>query len=543
MGVTTRYCDAKDLKSAAVAAPDAYGAIAAKEILRQGGNAVDASVATAFTLAVTKPDAGNLGGGGFMTIFLDGKPYFLDYREVAPQAATANMYLDDKGNVIENLSLIGNLAVAVPGTVKGMWAAHQRFGRLKWAQVLAPAIRYAQKGFTVSKYLNDTRNASLKDFSATNFAQYFKGMKTGQRFVQPELEQTLRRIAQNGAPEFYEGHTADLLVTQMSKNQKGIITKEDLKQYQAVWREPLQVEWNGFNVITAPPPSSGGIALLQLLKMKANLAPHFNQVPLNSPKYIHLVSEMEKRVFADRAKYLGDPAFVNVPVTRLLDDTYVEQRAAEVNPKTISPTPNIKAGLEKPQTTHFSIVDKWGNAVSNTYTLNGDYGSGVVVEGAGFLLNDEMDDFSSKPGAPNLFGVVGGDANAIAPHKRPLSSMSPTILTKKDTPVLVIGTPGGSRIFTSIFQTITNIYDYKMPLRGAVAAMRFHHQLLPKDTIFFEPYKPIRGYLAKALQDRGYKLENQGWTGDVQAILIRQDQPMPVSDPRGTGTSLIVPNK
>jgi gamma-glutamyltranspeptidase/glutathione hydrolase len=530
------------LQAGAVAAPERNAARAAAQILRAGGNAVDAAVAEGFALAVTYPEAGNLGGGGFMTLWVKGKPYFLDYREAAPAAASADMYLDAKGDVVPNLSLIGIKAAGVPGTVRGFWEAHRRFGKLPWARDLAPAIRLASQGFGVSKAEIDTREGDRGQFAGvTNFDRYYGGMAVGRVFRQPELAATLTRIARDGDAAFYQGQTARLIVAQMGRGPtKGLITLADLAGYRAVWRAPIEGTWRGFTVITAPPPSSGGVALLQLLEMKQDAAPLFRGVALNSPQYIHLVSEIEKRVFADRAEYLGDPDFVKVPVAALIDPAYAARRAAEIDPARPSPTAAVHPGLEKPQTTHFSIVDRWGNAVSNTYTLNGDYGSGVVVEGAGFLLNDEMDDFSSKPGAPNLFGVVGGAANAIAPGKRPLSSMTPTILVKNGEPAMVIGTPGGSRIFTSVFQVLANVYDFNLPLPAALAAPRFHHQLRPENTIFTEPYAPFDKALIQALADRGYRVEAQDFNGDIEAIAIAGGAPQPASDPRGVGVSLVV---
>ncbi|WPE29027.1 Glutathione hydrolase proenzyme [Pseudomonas hunanensis] len=529
------------LEGGAVAAPDQYGAQVAADILKKGGNAVDAAVATAFTLAVTYPEAGNIGGGGFMTLFVDGKPYFLDYREVAPKAATRNMYLDDKGEVIENLSLVGARAAGVPGTVMGLWEAHQKFGKLPWSELLTPAIGYAKNGFKVAEKQYQYRNDAQGMFkTATNFNDYFGNMKVGELFKQPEMAQTLERIADKGVSEFYQGKTADLLVAQMQAD-KGLITKDDLKDYKAVWREPMAVSWRGNVVYTAPPPSSGGVALAQLLGIKEDRAADFKGVAHNSAQYIHLLAEIEKRVFADRADYLGDPAFTKVPVDQLVAKDYLANRAAQVNPKAISATDKVKPGLEPHQTTHFSIVDKQGNAVSNTYTLNLDYGSGVVVKGAGFLLNDEMDDFSAKPGAANAFGVVGGDANAIEPGKRMLSSMSPSLMTRDGKVELVIGTPGGSRIFTSIFQVMNNLYDYGMPLDKAVAAQRVHHQLLPKDTIYFDSYAPLTGPVADELKKMGYVLEDQGWEmGDIQAIRVDGAKLETASDPRGRGVGMIV---
>ncbi|MBD9574739.1 gamma-glutamyltransferase [Pseudomonas sp. PDM23] len=529
------------LDGGAVASPDQYGAKVAAEILKKGGNAVDAAVATAFTLAVTYPEAGNIGGGGFMTLYVDGKPYFLDYREIAPKAATKTMYLNDKGEVIENLSLVGAKAAGVPGTVMGLWEAHKRFGKLKWSELLTPAIGYAQSGFRVADQQYQYRQDAIALFNGkTNFGDYFGTMKPGETFKQPELAKTLERIADKGPDDFYKGETAKLLIAQM-KQDGGLISADDLSSYQAKWREPMRIDWQGNTLYTAPLPSSGGIALAQLIGIKEQRAADFKGVELNSAKYIHLLAEIEKRVFADRADYLGDPQFSKVPVAQLTDAKYIAKRAKEVNPDAISATEKVRPGLEPHQTTHFSIVDKDGNAVSNTYTLNWDFGSGVVVKGAGFLLNDEMDDFSSKPGVANAFGVVGSDANAIEPGKRMLSSMSPSIVTRDGHVSLVLGTPGGSRIFTSIFQVLNNVYDYKLPLEKAVAAQRVHHQLLPKDTIYYDAYAPLTGKVADELKAMGYTLEDQGWNmGDIQAIRVNGKALETASDPRGRGIGMVV---
>ncbi|MFC5521669.1 gamma-glutamyltransferase [Polaromonas jejuensis] len=532
------------LAASAIAVADKYSADAAEKILKEGGNAVDAAVAIAFTLAVTYPEAGNIGGGGFMTLYVNGKPYFLDYRERAPLAATKNMYLDDKGKVVNGMSLFGYRAAGVPGTVDGMWEAQRRFGKLTWKQVLAPAIEYARNGFEVSEQLQQRRDEAAKDFAGkTNFDTYFGNLKQGANFKQPDLAAVLTRISSQGAKDFYNGRTADLIAASMRG--RGLITKRDLQEYKAVWRQPIEASWNDYRVITAPPPSSGGIGLVQLLKMKANIAPDFKDVTHNSVQYVHLIAEIEKRVFADRGQYLGDPDFYKVPVAQLTDDAYIVRRSAEVNPTTPSDTKSVQPGLgtsmpEKAETTHFSVIDKWGNAVSNTYTINGPFGSGVVAEGTGILLNDEMDDFSAKPGVANMFGVVGSDANSIAPKKRPLSSMTPTILTKDGKVSLVIGTPGGSRIFTSIFQVINNVYDFNMPLPEAVAAMRFHHQLLPPNTIFWEPYMPIEGELAKQINAKGYVLQGQAFSGDIQVIKINGKTPEAAADPRGRGVTRVI---
>ncbi|MET3233603.1 UNVERIFIED_ORG: gamma-glutamyltranspeptidase/glutathione hydrolase [Burkholderia sp. 1263] len=537
------------LDASAVAVPDRYSADTAQQIFAAGGNAVDAAVAIAFTLAVTAPDAGNLGGGGFMTVFMDGKPYFLDYRERAPQQATREMYLDDKGNPVPGMSAVGHRAVAVPGTVDGMWQAQRRFGKLKWKQVLGPALRYATDGFQAEPWLQQRRDAVVKTFAGkTNFDAYFSNLKAGVTYRQPELAQTLARIADDGGREFYEGRTAELIAQQMYGH--GLVTKQDLIQYKAVWRQPLTADWNGYRVVTAPPPSSGGVGLIQMLKMKAALKQAFDGVELNSAPYIHLIAQIEDRVFADRQQYMGDPDSFKVPVDKLLDDACLAQRADEVKPDEVPGAAPVKPGLgdampEKAQTTHFSVVDKWGNAVSNTYTLNGPFGSGVVVDGGGFLLNDAMDDFVTKPSGASAAGasqpgVNSLDTNTIAPGRRPLSSMTPTILLKDDKVSLVIGTPGGSRILTSIFQVMTDLYDFNMTPTDALAALRFHHQLLPPKTIYFEPYHPITGELAEQLQGMGYALEGQSFNGDVQMIRIDGTLPEPAADPRGAGVARVI---
>lgn len=530
----------------AVAAPDRYGADTAARILSMGGNAVDAAIAVAFTLAVTCPEAGNLGGGGFATLWMEGKAYFLDYRERAPGAATAGMYLDAAGNVVPDASTVGAGAAGVPGTVAGLWELHRRFGRLPWHADLAPAIRYAHEGFRVSPMLvalRDTRARELRGRS--NFLDYFGALAPEATFRQAELEQTLKRIAADGPAAFYAGRTADLIVAEMTRAH-GRISAKDLSAYRAVWREPLEGDWAGYRVITAPLPSSGGIALLSLLAMKADLASAFAGVPLNSAQYVHLMAEMEKRVFADRAAYLGDPDFSAVPVAQLLDPAYLARRAREVSTAKPTPTaavrPGLGAGGAAPHhdTTHFAVIDQDGNAVSNTYTLNDDFGSGEVVRGAGFLLNNEMDDFSMKPGAANIYGVVGGDANAIAPGKRPLSTMTPTILVDHGRVALVIGTPGGSRIAAWIFQVITDWHDFNMPLAAAVAAPRVHHQLLPPNTLFEEPYATLDPSVRAALEQRGYVFVNQGWNGDIEAIAVGTSGTVAVSDPRGRGVARVL---
>ena len=528
-----------ELSTAAVAMPDKYAAEVSGEILRAGGNAVDAGIAAGFTLAVSFPEAGNIGGGGFMLIHINGEHAFIDYREKAPRAADRDMYLDEHGDVIDRASTIGHLAVGVPGTVAGFWEAHKRHGTLPWSQLLAPAIRIAEEGFEVPEKLGSGIQARLERFEGkTNFGDYFGEMRTGELHKQPELAATLRRIAENGADEFYKGETAKLIAAEMERGH-GLITMEDLANYEAVWREPVRADWREFEIVSAPLPSSGGVALIQLLKIRDYIDHYFQDVPHNSVQYIHLVAEIEKRVFADRAEFLGDPDFVDARVDELLDDEYIKLRAQEINPDEISMNVGAGTGLEAHDTTHFSILDKWGNAVSNTYTLNLGFGSGVVVEGAGFLLNNEMDDFSVKPGVPNAFGVVGSEANEIQPGKRMLSSMTPTILLKDDKVAMVVGTPGGSTIFTSVFQTILNIVDFDMAPDDAIGATRFHHQLLPPDMIYFGAIRPLSEETISALGDRGYRASPRRF-GDVQVIYDDGANVRAASDPRHRGESRII---
>jgi gamma-glutamyltranspeptidase/glutathione hydrolase len=526
---------------AAFAIPDPYAAKIAARILRQGGNAVDAAVATGFALAVTYIDAGNIGGGGFMLTQMNGESSFLDYREKAALAAHRDMYLDENGDVIPSASLIGGQAAAVPGTVAGLWTAQERYGNLSWNEVVLPAADLAQDGFYPAKILVDDIHDHYAQFDGkTNFREYFGDISTDALFKQPELAATLRRIAEAGRDEFYRGKTAELIVEQMAQSD-GLITMEDLAAYQAVWREPLRSNWRDYEILSAPPPSSGGFAVVQLLKMKDYLAHHFEGIAHNSPQYIHLVAEMEKRVFADRAEYMGDPDFVDVDMDALLAEDYIARRAQEVNPETISQLDAVAPGNGSPDTTHFSIVDQWGNAVSNSYTINWEYGSGVVVGGAGFLLNNEMDDFSAKPGVPNVYGVVGNTANEIQPGKRPLSSMSPTILLRDGSVELVVGTPGGSTIFTSVFQTIVNIVDFGMAPLDAVGATRFHHQLLPPDLITMSVSRPLPRETISALGDRGYRVEPHSWEfGDVQVVWRDQGELRPAADPRDRGVGQVI---
>lgn len=514
-------------------------------MLRQGGNAVDAAVATAFVLSVTLPDAGNLGGGGFMALYFNGEPAFLDYRETAPAAAGREMYLTDSGAVDVGASLTGHRASGVPGTVAGLWEAHRRHGTLPWAELLSPAIDLSESGFLVPDWLESTIAESRERLAeSTNFLDYFGKARSGERFRQPELAATLRRIAARGADDFYRGRTAQLIAKEMQRG-NGLIDLEDLAGYQPKWRDPMIGDWRGYRIISAPPPSSGGIAILQYLQIKALLADAFVGATHNSVRYIHLKSEIEKRIFADRAVHLGDPDFVDVPIDRLLDPAYLQARAAEVNLRQPSTTGTVQIGAEPMHTTHFSILDGNGNAVSNTYTLNTDFGSGVVVTGAGFLLNNEMDDFSVAPGQPNYYGVVGDEANAIVPGKRMLSSMSPTILLRNDRygesaeVAMILGAMGGSTIFTTVYQVISNIIEFGMSAEEAQAAPRVHHQLLPDQLITYSPTTPLPTATVNGLRELGYRVEPHDYEyGNVQLIWVNEEgEVTATSDPRFAGTS------
>jgi gamma-glutamyltranspeptidase/glutathione hydrolase len=536
--------------TAAVAMPDDYSAAASREVLEAGGNAVDAAITAVFTLAVTYPEAGNIGGGGFMVVHMAGKPAFLDFREKAPLGADRDMYLDNRGEVVQRRSLVGGLAVGVPGTVRGMQKAHQRYGRLPWRRLLAPAIKLAEEGFEVHESLGVLKNEKVDHFSVdTNFARYFGDMDAGRTFRQPELAETLQRIAHDPG-DFYRGHIARQIVEQMQRS-GGLMTARDLTEYTAVWRTPLVAPWRGHEIVTAAPPSSGGIALIQLLAMHDAAATLFNGVEHNSARYVHLLAELEKRAFADRAEYLGDPDFVKVPVRELLDPDYIRRRAAAVNPEGISP--DVKPGLspaagtgaarpESPQTTHFSVLDGDGNAASVTYTQNWEFGSGVVVEGAGFLLNNQMNDFSAKPGVPNAFGVVGDDSNAIEPGKRMLSSMTPSILLRDGRVAAVIGTPGGSTIFTSVMQVLLNWLDFGMTAQDAVSATRFHHQLPAAYVIRYDRGREIDPLVEKRLVSLGYTVQPNWWgtLGDVQLVIVDAAGKVDAAaDPRGRGRAAV----
>lgn len=525
----------------AVAMPDTFSADVSAQILSQGGNAIDAAIAAQFVLAVTLPEAGNIGGGGFMVIYKDKVADFLDYREVAPLKAHRDMYLDDNGNVIPFQSLYGVLSSGVPGTVDGMWQAHKKYGSLPWKSLVMPAVKLAEQGFVVHENLAENIawriNSFKKDGVKVNFSEHFAKAKTGTVFAQPNLAKTLHRIADKGRDGFYQGETAKIITDFMTKH-GGIIGYEDLKNYRATWRKPLEKYWRGHRVLTAPPPSSGGIAILQWLNMYDLLANTKTPLRHNSAPYIHRLAEIGKRVFADRAEYLGDPDFFDVPQERLLADSYLKTRIAGISDTTISVTKAIKPGLkESPDTTHFSIIDKWGNAVSNTTTINYTFGSGVIVDGAGFILNDEMDDFSVKAGVPNIYGAVGGEANEIQANKRMLSSMTPTILLMDNKVKLVTGSPGGTTIISSVYQSILNVVEFNMTAEQAANAPRFHHQLLPKDVI--EHYPGIAEKEKYALKKMGYTLNEERF-GFVQLIINNEQVLDAAAELGGRGKAIVI---
>ena len=508
------------------------------EILKKGGNAIDASIAVQFALAVVYPNAGNIGGGGFL-VYRDAKGMTdaLDYREKAPLKASEDMYWDKNGNAITDLSLYGQFAAGVPGTVDGMVKAHEKYGKLNWKELVQPAINLAQKGFKITKQqaseLTNKHNDFVKYNSKTNALTSKSSWKEGDLLIQKDLANTLKLIQQKGRAGFYEGKTADLIVKEMKRG-NGIISHEDLKEYQSVWRTPVSGNYKGLKVISMPPPSSGGIALVSLFQSIEDYP--INKWGFQADSTIQVMVEAERRVYADRAEHLGDPDFIKVPQKQLLDKSYNVNRMKDFSFDKATPSSAVKAGeiigKESMETTHYVIVDKDGNAASVTTTLNNSYGSLVVVEGAGFLLNDEMDDFSAKPGTPNLYGLVGGKANAIEPSKRMLSSMTPSILEKDGKLFMVVGTPGGSTIITSVFQAILNVVDFGMTMQEAVAAPRFHHQWLP-DQIDYEP-NAISENVRESLKQKGYTLKERKPYGRVEGILVNSDKTYQAgADPRG----------
>jgi gamma-glutamyltranspeptidase/glutathione hydrolase len=507
------------------------------DIMKKGGNAVDAAIAVHFALAVVHPAAGNIGGGGFMVFRTNtGAYHSLDYREKAPALASRNMYLNELGEVDPEKSRLGYLAAGVPGSVDGMVEAHQKFGSRPWPELVAPAIRLARDGFTLTENEANGLNYNQENFEKYNMMAPEFLMKSewqeGDTIYYHDLANTLERIGEFGRAGFYEGETARLIVREMERGD-GLISYEDLINYQSVWRAPISFDYKAYKITSMAPPSSGGVAIRQLFQIVEPF-PMRDWGP-DHENAIHLMVEAEKLVYADRAKYLGDPDFVDVPVQQLTENNYLMERMSSIDFAKTTAADEIYAGTflaESEETTHFSIVDPFGNAVSSTTTLNGGYGSKVVVAGAGFFLNNEMDDFSAKPGTPNMYGLVGGEANAIVPNKRMLSSMTPTIVEKDNELFMVVGTPGGSTIITSVFQTILNVIEFDMNMQGAVDFERFHHQWRP-DFIQYEPGR-FTDFASDALTRKGHDLRERSSIGRVDAILILDDGRLEGgADPRG----------
>ena len=514
------------------------------EIMKRGGNAVDAAIAVAFALAVTHPAAGNLGGGGFMMIRLhDGRSTAIDYREMAPASAHRDVYLDKNGKLIEGEggSLVGYRAAGVPGTVRGMELALKKYGsgKLTWSQLIEPARRLAANGFAVTydlarslkgddEYLSkypETKRIYLRD---GNF------YKEGEIFRQPELAATFARLQRSGPNEFYEGETARLIVADM-KRHNGLMTMNDLRGYVAKERAPLHGNYRGHEIISMPPPSSGGAVLIEMLNILEGFDMQKNEA--NSSDRYHLMAEAMRRAFADRAEYMGDADFVKVPVAGLIDKSYAATLRATINADRASTSAEVRAGrpagYESEETTHFTVVDAEGNAVANTYTLNNSYGSAAVAKGTGMLLNDEMDDFAAKPGTPNMYGLIQGERNAVAPQKRPLSAMTPTIVLRKDGSLwFTVGSPGGPTIINTVLCIITDVIDYNMNIQQAIDAPRIHHQWLP-DELVGEPFG-LSGDTQRALIARGHTLAKLRYLGDAEGIMIEEKTGMRLgaTDPR-----------
>ena len=515
------------------------------KILKNGGNAIDAACAVGFALAVTSSSNGNIGGGGFMVTYLnEGTVFTLDYREKAPAAAYRDMYLDDNGNVINGMSLNTRASSGVPGSVDGLLKAWEKHGsgNISLRELLSPSISLAERGFKLSLYEAQKLNAFKELFSKNEAAAKIfirsdnREWKKEDRLVQKDLGKTLKRIARYGRDGFYSGKTADLIISEMDKD-AGFITYEDLISYESKFREPVKGEFKQYEIISMGPPSSGGTILIEMLNM-LELFP-LNDFNWNSSKYIHLLTEVQRRAYADRAEHLGDSDFWNSPTDILLRKSYAKNRIKDFSPKQASPSKQIFAGdpyiYESSETTHYSVIDKYGNAVSVTTTINLDYGSGIIVDGAGFFLNNEMDDFSSKPGVPNSFGLIGNEANSIEAGKRPLSSMTPTIVLKNKKPFLILGSPGGSRIITSVLQTILNITIYNMSIKEAISLPRVHSQWLP-DVIYFED-NSLNDDTKRSLIDYGHSLLPYNGIGNVNAIVINGNKFTGYGDPRAENTA------
>jgi len=536
--------DAISGKNGMVSTADKHASEVGIEILQKDGNAIDAAIAVGFTLAVTYPRAGNIGGGGFMVVRdKDNQIFSLDYREKAPIDAARDMYLDENENIIENLSIEGYLASGVPGTVHGLFEAHKKFGSLDWAELINPAIELAEYGFIIDRNLASSLEYKYDTFSKfpsskNVFTKNGEKFKEGDTLKQSDLANTLKLIRDYGVSGFYDGKTAKLISEDMEKN-KGLITEDDLAQYESVWREPIKFTYRNYTIFSMAPPSSGGIIISEILNTLENY--NVSEMGPNSSDLVHVWAEIEKQAYADRAEYLGDSDFIEIPKEKLSSKKYAYTLFKNINPFYTTSSTEIGTKLipieESSQTTHFSIVDKWGNAVSNTYTLNGSYGSGVVIEGTGILMNNEMDDFSTKAGFANMFGLLGSEANEIAPGKRMLSSMTPTIITKNDSLYMIVGTPGGATIITSVAQVISNVIDHNMNIRRAIEFPRFHHQWFP-DEIKYEK----NGFsidVLNGLKNKGNSLNEVDSIGDIQSILWNNKfkEWQGWSDPRGNGVT------
>ena len=517
------------------------------EILKKGGNAIDAAVAVGFALAVTSSGNGNIGGGGFLVAaFSNGTSFTLDHREKAPLNAHTNMFLDDSGSVIPGMSLFSRASSGVPGTVDGLIRALEDYGsgKISLREVLNPAIKLAERGFELSYFEANRLNAYKSIFEKNEAASKIfiksngKTWKKGEKLIQKDLAKTLKKIARYGRDGFYRGAVAQLIVEEMSKG-NGLITKEDLISYKSKYRDPVLGTYKGYDILSMGPPSSGGALLVNMLNMLEYYP--LDTLGWNSSDYIHLLTEVERRAYADRSEHMGDPDYWDVPISMLTSKNYAKKRIKNIDINNATPSNIISASkkisYESDETTHYSVVDRWGNAVSVTTTINLNYGNGCVVEGAGFFLNNEMDDFSSKPGVPNAFGLIGNKANAVEPSKRPLSSMTPTIILKDKKPFLIIGSPGGSTIITTTLQTILNVVDHNMDVKEAVCAPRFHSQWLP-DIIQYEP-NSLGKDLKKALQMKGHQMvERGGYIGEANGIMITEEGYFGGGDCRGETSAI-----
>jgi gamma-glutamyltranspeptidase/glutathione hydrolase len=521
-----------------VVSRETYATQAGLKILAAGGNAIDAAVAVGFALAVTHPSAGNIGGGGFMLVRLaDGRTTFIDFRERAPQAATHDMYIDASGQLTHD-SVTGYRAPGVPGTVAGLVYASQHFGSRPWAELVQPAIDLAANGFPLSyAQANGLRNTGLSAFPESKrvFQRDGKFYEPGETFTQPDLAKTLSRIAETSGADFYHGDTARILAADMQEH-NGAITLADLEAYRAIERKPLSGKYRGYDIVTAPPPSSGGVGILQMLGVLEGTG--YEKGGAGSAEVVHYMTEAMRRFFADRNQWLGDPDFVKVPVKGMLDPAYIKKLRDSIDPVLATPSAEVKPGAftapESFETTHYTVADEAGNIASVTYTLNGGYGSKVTAAGLGFLLNNEMDDFAAQPGQPNMYGLVQGEANSIAPHKTPLSAMTPTIVLKDGKPFLALGSPGGPTIINSVLEVIVNVIDFHMNVQDAVNWPRFHHQHLPDELRVEAGYSPDT---VAILEKNGYTVRRAASQGEVAAIAFADGWLEGAPDPRTEGTA------